>query len=95
MHQGYLGLMKSETDDRIMRKITALSAKMYALLTEDEVEMKRAKGDKKYIVEKNLKFENYVKCLFDAAISTCNQNCIRSKHHNVYTVSEKKNCFTM
>ncbi|KYN19866.1 hypothetical protein ALC57_07793 [Trachymyrmex cornetzi] len=51
---------------------------------------KKAKGVKSNVVARSITFEEYKQCLNDAVEMTCRQSCIRSKLHEVYTISETK-----
>ena len=46
-----------------MTKFIGLRAKAYSYLTDDVREDKKAKGTKKCVIKRKLKFENYEKCL--------------------------------
>ena len=54
-------------DDELGRKITikfvGLRADIYSYLIDDGSEDKKAKGTKKYVIKRKLKFENYKNCL--------------------------------
>ena len=85
MHGKELGLTKSETGI----KFICVSAKIYAIITADS-EIKRLKGVKKNTVAKDISIQDFENCLFNHKLITCNQNCIRSKNHVLYTVCEHK-----
>ena len=53
-----IGLMKDELGTQIMTQFVGLRAKTYSYLTDDDNEDKKAKGTKKYVIKRNLKFEN-------------------------------------
>ena len=55
-------LMKDELGGKIMTKTAALRPKTYSYLTDDN-ENKKAKGTKKSVIKKKLKFEDYKNCL--------------------------------
>ena len=52
VHQGLLGLMKSEVGSNLISEVMTLSPKMYALLIDNLAEIKKVKGILKYIIEK-------------------------------------------
>lgn len=52
--------------------------------------MKKAKGVKRYVLQKELTFDDYLKCVMDGCIVAKHQNSIRSKLHKVFTIREKK-----
>ena len=59
-----IGLMKDELGGGIITEFVALRPKAYSYITNDFIEMKKAKGTKKCVVKKMLRFEDYKKCLF-------------------------------
>ena len=58
-----IGLMKDELGGKIMTKFVGLRAKAYSYLIDDGSEDKKAKGAKKCVIKRKLKFENYINCL--------------------------------
>ena len=60
-----LGLMKDELGGGIITEFVALRPKTYSYMTDEFIEMKKARGTKKCVIKKMLKFEDYRKCLFD------------------------------
>ena len=58
-------LMKDELGDGIITEFVALRPKAYSYKTNDNIELKKAKGTKKYVVKKMLRFNDYKNCLFD------------------------------
>ena len=69
-----------------MTQFCALRAKAYAYeLDCDDIEHKKAKGTKKYIIKRELMFENYNKSLFDDKVILRSQQRFKSDHHRVYT----------
>ena len=55
--------MKDELGGKIMKKFVGLRAKTYSYLVDDGREDKKAKGTKKCIIKRKLKFETYKNCL--------------------------------
>ena len=55
--------MKDELDGKIMTKFVGLRAKTYSYLIDDGNEYKKAKGTKKCVIKRKLKFENHKNCL--------------------------------
>jgi len=84
------GLMKDENNGAIMTEFVGLRAKMYALRVDDKKDTKKVKGVKSNVVAKLITFDDYTRCLFDETKMTRKQSCIRSKLHEMYTVSETK-----
>ena len=60
-----VGLMKDELGGGIITEFVALRPKAYSYRTDDLVELKKAKGTKKCIIKKMLRFDDYKKCLFE------------------------------
>ena len=58
-----IGLFKDELGGRIMKEFCALRAKTYLYLMDDNSEIKKSNGTKKYVINQELMFENY-KLLF-------------------------------
>ena len=54
-----IGLMKDELDEKIIIKFTGVRAKTYSYLIDDSSEDSKAKGTKKCVIKRKLKFENY------------------------------------
>ncbi|XP_018395227.1 PREDICTED: uncharacterized protein LOC108773791 [Cyphomyrmex costatus] len=84
------GLMKDENNGAIMTEFVGLGAKMYALRVDGKKDTKKAKGVKSSVVARTITFDDYTRCLNEEIEMTRRQSCIRSKLHQVYTVSEKK-----
>ena len=58
-----IGLMKDELARKIMIKLVGLKAKTYIYLIDDGSEGKKAKGTRKCVIKKKLKFGTYKICL--------------------------------
>ena len=80
-----IGLMKDELCGGIITEFVALRPKTYSYMTDEFIEMKKAKGTKKCVIKKMLKFEDYKKCLFDNEPMLKSQQRFKSKSHEVYT----------
>ena len=68
---------------------------MYATRTFNAVvgstsETKKVKGVRRHVVANNIQFDDYIRCLRDLTEKSIQQNNIRSKEHNVYSVSGKR-----
>ena len=55
--------MKDESGGKILTKFVRIRAKIYSYLIDDGSENRKAKGTKKCIIKRKLKFENYKNCL--------------------------------
>ena len=60
-----IGLMKDELGRKIITEFVTLRPKTYLLLTDDGKEDKKAKGIKKCIIKKMIKFNDYKKCFLN------------------------------
>ena len=85
-----IGLMKDELGGRIIAEFVALRPKIYFYMTDEFIEMKKAKGKKKCLIKKMLKFEDYKKCLFDNEPMFKSQQRFKSENHEVYTENINK-----
>lgn len=52
--------------------------------------MKKAKGVRRYVLKKQITFDDYLNCIKNCCVVTKYQNGIRSKLHQVYSIREKK-----
>ena len=62
----------------------------YLFLTDDGKEDKKAKGTKKCVIKKMIKFNDYKKCLLDDEVIFKSQRRFISKKHDVYTENINK-----
>ena len=85
-----IGLMKDELGGDIITEFVALRPKAYSYITNDFIEMKKAKGTKKCVVNKMLRFEDYKKCLFSNGKVLKSQLRCKSENHEVYTENINK-----
>ena len=85
-----VGLMKDELGRGIITEFVALRPKVYSYKTEDNVELKKAKGTKKCIINKMLSFSDYKNCLFDNGKVLRSQQRFKSENHIVYTENINK-----
>ena len=85
-----IGLMKDELGGKIMTEFVALRPKTYSYLIDDCEEDKKAKGTKKCVIKRRLKFNNYKDCLLNNEIILKSQQRFKSEKHDVYTVEVNK-----
>ena len=85
-----IGLMKDELGGRIFTESVILRPKTYSFLTNDGKEDKKAKGTKKCIIKKMIKFNDYNKCLWNDEVMLKSQQRFISKKHDVYTENINK-----
>ena len=79
-----IGLMKDELGGRIITEFFALRPKTYSYLTDDFKEDKNAKGTKKCVIKRMIKFDDYKNCLLDREVLLKSQQRFKSKGHDVY-----------
>ena len=80
-----IGLMKDELGGKIITEFVTLRPKTYSFLTDDGKEDKKAKGTKKCIMKKMVKFNDYKKCLLNDEVILKSQQRFISKKQDVYT----------
>ena len=85
-----IGLMKDELGGDIITEFVALRPKAHSFITNEFIEMKKAKGTKKCVVNKMLRFNDYKKCLFDNGKVLKSQKRFKSENHEVYTENINK-----
>ena len=59
-------------------------------MTDEFIEMKKAKGNKKCVIKKMLKLEDYKKCLFNNEPMLKSQQRFKSENNEVYTENINK-----
>ena len=85
-----IGLMKDELGGKIITEFVAFRPKTYSYLTDDGKEDKKAKGTKKYIIKRMIKFNDYKNCLLKDEVILKSQQRFISKKHDVYTKNINK-----
>ena len=85
-----IGLMKDELGGKIITEFVTLRPKTYSFLTDDGKEDKKAKGTKKCVIKKMIKFNDYKKCLLNVEIILKSQQRFISNKHDVYTEDVNK-----
>ena len=85
-----IGLMKDELGGNIITEFVALIPKTYSYLTDDGKEDKKAKGTKKCVIKRMIKFNDYKNCLFKDEVISKSQQRFISKKHDVYTENINK-----
>ena len=68
----------------------ALRAKTYSYLIDDFKEDEKAKGTKKCVIKRMIKFDDYEKCLLNDEVILKSQQRFKSKGHDVYTENINK-----
>ena len=85
-----IGLLKDELGGKIITEFVTLRPKTYSFLTDDGKEDKKAKGTKKCVIKKMIKFNGYKKCLLNDEVMLKPQQRFISKKHDVYTENINK-----
>ena len=85
-----IGLMKDELGGKIITEFVTLRPKTYSYLTDDGKEDKKAKGTKKCIIKRMIKFDDYNNCLLKDKVILKSQQKFISKKHDVYTENINK-----
>ena len=81
-----IGLMKDELGGNIMTKSVALRPNTYSYLMYDcNTTIKKAKGTKKGVIKRILKFNDYKNCLLNNEVILESQQRFKSEAYNVYT----------
>ena len=94
--------MKDELGGKIITEIVALRPKTYSYLVEDDDDdgdddddednsvKKKAKGSKKCVIKRRLKFNDYKDCSLNNEIILKSQQRFKSEARNVYTEEVNK-----
>ena len=82
--------MKDELGGRVITEFVALRPKTYSYLTDDCKEDKKAKGTKKFVIKRMIKFDDYKNCLLNGEVILKSQQRFIRKGHNVYTENINK-----
>ena len=85
-----IGLMKDELGVKIITEFVTLRPKTYSYSTDDGKESKKAKGTKKCLVERMIKFNDYKNCLLKDKVILKSQPRFISKKHYIYTENINK-----
>ena len=85
-----IGLMKDELGGKIITEFVTLRPKTNPFLTDYGKEDKKAKGTKKCIIKKMIKFNDYKKCLLNGEIILKSQQRFISNKRDVYTEDVNK-----
>ena len=80
-----IGLIKDALGGKIITEFVTLRPKTYSYLTDDGKEDKKAKGTKKCVIKRMIKFDDYKSCLLKDKVLLKSQQRFISKKHDVYT----------
>ena len=84
------GVFKIETGDKIMTHFVGIRPKVYAYLLNRYEEFKLCKGVSKNVINKEMRFRQYVECLFENKTFVYDTKSIRAHKHEVYTINQRK-----
>ena len=84
MNTKVIGLMKDDLGEKIMMGFVALRPKTYSYLRDDDGNIEKAKGTKKCVIKRILKFNDYKNCLFKNEIMLKLQQRFKIEAHYVY-----------
>ena len=76
--------MKDELGREIITEFIALRPKTYSYLTDNDKIDEKAKGTKKCIIKKMIKFDDYKKCILNGKVILKSQKRFISNKHDVY-----------
>ena len=85
-----ISLMKDEFGGKIITEFVTLRPKTYSYLTDDVKEDKKAKGTKKCVIKRMIKFSDYKNYVFKDEVILKSQQRFISKKHDVYTENINK-----
>ena len=85
-----IGLMKDELGGKIITEFVTLRPKTYSYLTDDCKEDKKAKGTKKRVIKRMIKFNDYKNCILKDEVILKSQQRFITKKHDVYTENINK-----
>ena len=80
-----IGLMKDELGREVIMEFVTLRPKTYSYLTDDGKEDKKAKGTKKCVIKRMIKYNDYKNCLLKDEVLLKSQQRFISKKRDVYT----------
>jgi len=82
-------MLKGEAHGKIISEFVGLRTISYAFVMDGD-EFKKCKGVKKYVVNKEIRLNDYKKCLFSGRQQMRPMNVIRSHYHEVFTEQVNK-----
>ena len=85
-----IGLIKDELGRKIITEFVTLRPKTYSYLINDCKEDKKAKGTKKCVIKRMIKFIDYKNCLLKDEVILKSQQRFISKKHEVCTENINK-----
>lgn len=89
-----LGKFKDELSGTLLIEFIGLKAKSYCLVDENDIETKKIKGIKKYIVQKEISSMDFKNCLDSNEVIIKSQYVFKSIKHELYTQLVNKLCLS-
>ena len=89
-NKNVIGLMKDELGGKTMTEFAARRPKTYSYLMDDGNSDQKAKGTKKCVIKRRLKFNDYKDCLLNNEIILKSQQRFKSEAHNVHNEEVSK-----
>lgn len=90
LNKKVVGIMKDEYSGEIVKEFIGLRSKMYAIKTNANKISKKGKGVKRNVLNNQISFDDYKRCINEKCNLVKNQTMIRSFLHTVYTVKNVK-----
>ena len=94
MNKNIIGMLKDELNRKIIKKFCGPRSKTYAYKMDDDIEKKKAKGTKKCVIKRRIKFDDYTDSLFNSKTILRPQQRFRSDNHTVHKEEINKAAIT-
>ena len=86
-----IGKIKDELNRVLLLEYVALRSKAYCLKTANKkTDIKKLKGMASYVVKKEIRFDSYIRCLYDGDVTYSHNPPLRSYSHKIYSTIHKK-----
>ena len=85
-----IGLVKDGLDGKIMKEFIAMRPKTYSYLTDDGCVVRKAKNTKSCVIKREIKFEDYKKCIESNKTVLRTQERFRTELHNIFMEKANK-----
>ena len=85
INKGVIGMFKDELNGNVMTEFVALASKLYDFLDDQDKCEKKAKGVKKCVIKKVLKFNHYKDSLLSNKTIRTTQQRFRNNYHVITT----------
>ena len=85
-----IGMFKDEVAGKQITRFVGLRPKLYTFEIDEDKEVRKCKGIKKYVVKKRLNFDDYLQCLFTGRKEMRKMKIIRSEKHEIYSKEVNK-----